>query len=121
MIRERVVQLALRREETGTPVGCDRATPQTVDLPLSVIASNFGGLDITGVGLAAVGYAALQPETASVSTLYTVDFNTGALTPAGVIGGGDVIRAISVVIPEPASLTLLSVGASLLLVRRRSR
>ena len=104
----------------GNPIDGNAGTMQ-VDLPLSVIASNFGGLDILGVGLSAVGYTSLQPETSSVSTFYTVNFNTGALTPVGVIGGGDVIRAISVVVPEPASLTLLGLGALSLLSRRRSR
>jgi len=104
----------------GNPIDGNAGTMQ-VDLPLSVIASNFGGLDSLGVGLSAVGYTSLQPETSSVSTFYTVNFNTGALTPVGVIGGGDVIRAISVVVPEPASLTLLGLGALSLLSRRRSR
>jgi hypothetical protein len=76
------------------------------------------GFDITPSGIA---YAAVT--TGGSSRLYTVNLTTGAATPVtsngGVIGSGLTSFVGVTVVPEPASIGLLGVAASGLLMRRR--
>ena len=87
--------------------------------PLGFANSSLVGFDIFSVGgQGDQAFAALQDETRGVSELYTINLTTGTATLVGTIGGGDLIDGLAVVIPEPASLSLLTVGA-LVLIRRR--
>jgi hypothetical protein len=85
--------------------------------PLGISNSSLVGFDILSVG-PQTAFAALQREDRGVSELYTINLTTGSATLVGTIGGGDLIDGIAVVIPEPAALSLLGVGA-LALIRRR--
>lgn len=53
------------------------------------------------------------------SGLYTVNLTTGAATLVGLIGNGTLVRDITVVIPEPASLGFAAAAGLLALRRRR--
>jgi hypothetical protein len=75
------------------------------------------GFDISGP--TGIAYAAMMPETASQSILYTVNLATGATSAVGVIGGGLFIRGIAV-IPAPAGALVLA-GVGLLGGARRRR
>ena len=86
--------------------------------PLGFANSSLVGFDIFSLGQGDQGFAGLQNELLGVSELYTINLTTGAATLVGTIGGGDLIDGLAVVIPEPATLSLLAVGA-LALVRRR--
>jgi hypothetical protein len=83
---------------------------------LGLDAGAVGGLDISPAGTA---YAAFLPTGSSISNFYTVNLTTGVASLVGQIDGGFVVRDIAVVIPEPASLTLLALAAPALLLRRR--
>jgi len=82
------------------------------------------GFDISNTGIA---YASLLPVGSSASNLYTVNTSTGAVTLVGTIGGGFMVRDIALVsgggvnggVPEPATLSVMGIAASALLVRRR--
>lgn len=80
--------------------------------------TNELGLDISGE--TGVAYASLQNGPNSI--LHTVDLSTGAATPVGVIGAGDLIRSLTVVpvIPEPTTLAIAAVAGLGMLVRRRT-
>ncbi|MEM6312872.1 MAG: DUF4394 domain-containing protein [Planctomycetota bacterium] len=84
-------------------------TPGTLPIP----TTNEAGFDISGD--TGVAFAVLQ--TGPNSNLFTVDLTTGVFTPVGEFGSGDLIRDLAVVIPEPASLSLLALGG--LALRRR--
>jgi hypothetical protein len=84
---------------------------------LGVDVANLVGFDIAPDGTV---YAALQPTNSGVSNLYTINLVTGAATNRGTIIGGIVVRDITAVIPEPASLMGLS-GLMLLGVVRPRR
>lgn len=74
------------------------------------------GLDISSSGVAYVSYLGIDAQfNPTVETLGTVNLNTGLVTPIGAFQF-DVLD-IAVTIPEPASLSLLSLGA--LALRRR--
>jgi hypothetical protein len=65
-------------------------------------------------------FAAFNEIEFALSDLYTIDLDTGAIEFVGQIGGGLFVRDIAVVIPEPATLGLLAVGALLAARRRRA-
>ncbi len=85
---------------------------------LGLNVGSFGGFDISGAS--GTAFAALLPESGSVSLLYEIDLATGAASPRGTIAGGLVVSAVSVV-PEPsAGLGLTLLGCLFAARRRRS-
>ncbi len=60
---------------------------------LGVNTNDLVGFDIAPVTNAA--FASLTPEGATASQLYTINLSTGAATPVGAIGGGQLIRDIA--------------------------
>jgi hypothetical protein len=96
---------------TQVLVGSLDTDGQTID------TTNRVGFDI-GPGNEA--FAALNETPISVSDLYTINLQTGAIEFAGQIGGGLFVRDIAVVVPEPGTLGLLAVGALLAVRRRRA-
>ena len=91
---------------------------QVVQGPLGIdINSEEVGFDIeTGTGIA---FLAANVTNSHRSGLYTVNLTTGAATLVNLIGNGTLVRDITVVIPEPATASLLAVGTLGLLRRRR--
>lgn len=86
--------------------------------PLGVDVGSFGGFDISGV--TGTPYAALLPEGDSISSLYTVDLNSGNATLVGEIAGGLVVSAITVV-PEPTSVGIFLSTIAMTGLSRRGR
>jgi hypothetical protein len=78
--------------------------------------SSLAGFDI---GPGNVAYAALQQTLSGVTQLYTIDLTTGIASGASVIGGGDLLDGLTVVVPEPTGLALLGLGGLATLRRRR--
>jgi hypothetical protein len=67
--------------------------------PLGMRITDLVGFDIEpGTDVA---YAALRTPGGAVSGLYTIDLRTGAASPVGAIGGGELIRGLAVMI-QPA-------------------
>jgi hypothetical protein len=85
--------------------------------PIGLDVTAWGGFDISGV--TGVAYAALRDITLNSSTFYTINLATGAATPVGLIDGGVVITAMTVVVPEPASMTALAGVIGLAGLRRK--
>jgi hypothetical protein len=73
--------------------------------PLGVDISALAGFDIAGTSRA---YAIMTPAASSQSVFYTVNLATGAAAAVGVVGGGDLITAMTVIIPEPSTAALTS-------------
>lgn len=65
-----------------------------------------------------IAYLAANVGADRRSGLYTVNLGSGAATLIGLIGNGTLVRDITVVIPEPATMSLLAV-AGLISGRRR--
>lgn len=87
---------------------------------LGVDASDLVGFDITPGGAA---YAAITPEAATTSNLYTIDLTTGTATPVGAIGGGETIVGLAApTVPAPAlpAETLYGVTSAGRLIRFNS-
>jgi hypothetical protein len=81
--------------------------------PLNADFDDEGGLDLDVLG--GVLYASLQPAGQTQSNFYSLNHTTGALTLIGPIGGGAVIRAMSVepiatAVPEPSAALMLVLG-----------
>lgn len=100
----------------------------TVVGPLGTDVSSLGGFDITqeGPNNTNVGYAALQQVDGGIHRLYSINLDPSApvgsprATLIGVIGGGDLIDGLAIApVPEPASITILAIGAVALCARRR--
>lgn len=93
----------------------------TVGIDVSALA----GMDILTVGTTNTAYAALQNQSGSGSSFYTINLGTGMATAIGKIGNSQssdslAIRDIAVnPVPEPATLAVLGIGAAALLRRRR--
>jgi len=100
---------------------------------LGINVTDLVGFDISGSGSA---FAALQTTTSGISDLYRINLTTGAATLVGEIGGGLLVRDITVApggtttggggggggkIPEPASLGVLTLGGLLFMSRRIRR
>jgi hypothetical protein len=94
------------------------AGTQVVVGPLGIdVNSEELGFDIeSGTNVA---YLAANVGPDRRSGLYTVNLATGATTSLGLIGNGTLVRDITVVIPEPASLAVLA-GLGVLGLRRRA-
>lgn len=80
---------------------------------LGVTTTDNVGFDISGATGAA--FASMTPVTpGTVSNLYTVNLSTGASVLIGAIGGGEVVRGLSVVNNIEIVLGLLGTGNSLI-------
>lgn len=77
--------------------------------------TEVGGFDISGA--TGVAYMAIQDVALARSTFWTVNLSTGAASPLGEVGGGEILTGISVV-PEPAS-ALIALAAAAFALRRR--
>jgi len=94
----------------------------TIGTGLGFNTSDLVGFDVSGIsGLA---FASLTPNTGGPSQLFTINLGTGTATLVGTIGSGLTLTGLAAnvgVVPEPASLTLLSIVAlgMVTVVRRR--
>jgi hypothetical protein len=92
----------------GAPVSPNTGTLLGVG-PLGFNTSDLVGFDISRGS--AIAYASLTTPGAS-SGLFTINLGTGAATLVGAIGGGTVLRDITVsqVVSEPGTLALLALA-----------
>jgi Domain of unknown function (DUF4394)/PEP-CTERM motif len=86
--------------------------------PLGVTVSNYVGFDIGIPNNTA--YMSGSLNALDTGRFYTVNLATGLATDLGEIGGGLLVRDITVAIPEPTSLALLG-GVAAMALRRRGR
>lgn len=78
----------------GSPNGGQLATIGSLGVnPTDLVSFDVGGAGTTGNGVA---LAAMQLEGETVSRLFTINLATGAATAVGIIGTGELIRAIAV-------------------------
>lgn len=88
---------------------------------LGVDTTGIVGFDILTNGSSNTGFVALNPSLTNLSNLYTVNLTTGLATYVDQIGGGMVVRDISVVlIPEPTGLAALFAIGFVAVRRRRA-
>jgi len=85
--------------------------------------TNLLGFDIGADGTA---FAAMQTTTSPISSLYTINLNSGAATLVGPIIGGVQVRDIAVepaggfIVPEPGSILALGAMSLGMMMRRRT-
>ncbi len=72
-----------------------------VTLPVNGAGAAEQSFDIVPAGSGEIGLAALRTAGATVSTLYTINLDTGAATAVGPIGDAGVVNAITLQIPMP--------------------
>lgn len=72
-----------------------------VTLPVNGAGAAEQSFDIVAAGSGEIGLAALRTAGATVSTLYTLNLDTGAATAVGPIGDAGVVNAITLQIPMP--------------------
>lgn len=81
-------------------------------------ATELGGFDISGA--TGTAFASFTNSSQSRTTFGTVNLTTGAFTPIGEVGGGNLLTGMTIVgtVPAPASLALLGLGVVALRRRR---
>ncbi len=84
----------------------------------------FAGFDIVGVGNSAFALTSFDPPFGSApalnATLYSVNLTTGAATSIGTLGDGSLaVTGFALYVPEPASLSAIAFGTTLIARRRR--
>ena len=72
-----------------------------VTLPINGAGAAEQSFDIVAAGSGEIGLAALRTAGATVSTLYTINLDTGAATAVGPIGDAGVVNAITLQTPMP--------------------
>lgn len=72
-----------------------------VTLPINGAGAAEQSFDIVAAGSGEIGLAALRTAGATVSTLYTLNLDTGAATAVGPIGDAGVVNAITLQTPMP--------------------
>jgi hypothetical protein len=83
--------------------------------PLGVPFGDYAGFDVSPSGQAYVHWN-------NAGGLFgTINLATGAVTSLGTMGGGFFVRDIAVVIPEPATASMLGLAAAGLLARGRRK
>jgi len=85
---------------------------------LNFDATELGGFDISGS--TGTAFATFTNANQSRTTFGTVNLTSGAFTPIGEVGGGNILTSMTIipgVVPAPASLALLGLG--LVALRRR--
>ena len=96
------------RSVDGTLLGLEETSPGVFDLSvLNVVGGNPIGLYITAMG---------EDENGELYVLAQSVLAAGELDPATGLGGGRILK----IVPEPTSMALLALGASMLIARRRS-
>lgn len=88
--------------------------------PLGFDATELGGFDISGSS--GIAYATFTNAAQSRTTFGTLNLTSGAFTPIGEVGGGNILTGMTIIpgaIPAPASLVLIGLGA--ITMRRRNR
>jgi hypothetical protein len=105
--------LVMQGGPNGTP-SPNGGVLTTIGSGLGFDSSDLMGFDISGTS--GVAFASLTPPTGGASQLFTINLTTGTGTLDGTIGVGLTLTGLaadvgSATVPEPASLTLLGIGA----------
>lgn len=88
--------------------------------PLNFDATELGGFDVSGA--TGTAYATFTSANQSRTTFGTVNLTTGAFTPIGEVGGGNILTGMTVIptaVPAPASMALIGLGIAAVARRRR--
>ena len=97
--------LVLQGSLGGSPVSPNTGILTTVG-SLGVDTNNNVGFDITGPG--GIALASLTPSGSSSSILYTINLQTGAASPVGMIGSGVTVTALAAVVRVETIVALQS-------------